>query len=129
MMKKLAISEVSMFLNLGPILTVFVAGCFIASERARCSDAIKVVLSFIGVLMIVLGKNEALSNAEGVKENFSLWYYAIMAIAPCVIVVLNIIMTSLRNLHQIVLPFYMSTFTWILYGILGLIYKDGFLPT
>ena len=61
MIKRLSIAEVAMFLNLGPILTVFVAGCFIASEGAKCSDTIKVILSFIGVVLIVLGKKQAIA--------------------------------------------------------------------
>ena len=38
-------------------------------------------------------------------------------------------MAQLRNLHQIVLPFYMTTFTVVLYGIVSIFYRDGFLPS
>ena len=52
-----------------------------------------------------------------------------MAIAPIAIVVINLMMAQLRNLHQIVIPFYMTTSTWILYGVISIFYRDGFLPS
>ena len=38
-------------------------------------------------------------------------------------------MAGLRSLHQIVIPFYIGTSTIVIYGILGLIMRDGFLPS
>ena len=62
MIKRLPVAEVAMFLNFGPILTVFFAGCFSASEAAKCSDTIKVIIAFAGVIMIVLGKKFAIQQ-------------------------------------------------------------------
>ena len=56
MVKQLPIAEVSLFLNIGPILAVFVSGYFMPSERARCIDIVKVIFSFVGVMLIVFGK-------------------------------------------------------------------------
>ena len=60
MIRVLPLAEVTLFLNLGPILTVFVGGCLILRERAKCSDTFKVIVSVVSVLLIIIGKKMAL---------------------------------------------------------------------
>ena len=56
MIDQMPIAEVSLFLNIGPILAVFVSGYFLPGEQGHCIDFIKVIFSFIGVTLIVFGK-------------------------------------------------------------------------
>ena len=56
MLKKVTVAETSIFCNIGPILTVFVGGLFMADERVTLPAVIKVSIAFIGVTMVVMGK-------------------------------------------------------------------------
>lgn len=56
MFRVLALAEVTVFLNLGPILTVFAGALCLKNEVVGLEHIVKVVISFIGVLLIVLGK-------------------------------------------------------------------------
>ena len=49
------IATVSIFLNCGPIVTVVVGGILLPTERLQISSLVKVVVAFIGVLLITLG--------------------------------------------------------------------------
>ena len=50
------ISEVTVFLNIGPILTVFAGALCLRNEVVGIEHLVKVVIAFMGVLFIVLGK-------------------------------------------------------------------------
>ena len=52
---KFPIATVSIFLNCGPILTVVVGGLLLPTERLQLSSMVKVVVAFIGVLLITYG--------------------------------------------------------------------------
>ena len=51
-----------------------------------------------------------------------------MAIAPIAIVIINLNLSSMRNLHFIVTPFYISILTLIFCGIVGICDRKKFLP-
>ena len=56
MLKKVTVAETSIFCNMGPILTVFIGGLCLKDERVTLSMVAKVSVSFIGVMMVILGK-------------------------------------------------------------------------
>ena len=58
MIKYLPLAEVTIFLNMGPILTVFVSSCFLVKTgmKAKCTDTLKLVIGCIGVIMVIVGK-------------------------------------------------------------------------
>jgi len=53
-MRSLPIVSVSIFLNLGPLLTVMLAVC-ILKEKMNTFSIIQTIVSFIGVILIVIG--------------------------------------------------------------------------
>ena len=53
--KYFPLTVVAIFLNVGPILSVLVAGLIIASERITLGAVVKAVIAFVGVLLITLG--------------------------------------------------------------------------
>lgn len=53
-MRSLPIVSVSIFLNLGPLLTVLLAVC-VLNERLNTFSIIQAGVSFIGVILIVIG--------------------------------------------------------------------------
>ena len=60
MLKKVSVAETSIFCNIGPILTVFIGGIFLADERVTWPAVAKVSIAFIGVTMIVMGKEQTI---------------------------------------------------------------------
>ena len=55
---KLEISTVLIFMNTGPILTVFGGGLFFKDQKLTWEIIAKVLVAFIGVLLIVLGDTQ-----------------------------------------------------------------------
>lgn len=133
MIKYLSLAEVTIFLNMGPILTVFVFSCFLATDAGtykKCADSLKLLIGLIGVVMIIVGKNSYITDNEKTDHYWhsELWYYAVIAIAPIAIVIINLNLASMRNLHYIVTPFYICVLTLIVCGIIGVCDRKNFLP-
>ena len=58
MLKVLSLAEVEVFLNIGQISTVFVGALVLKNENVTCTHIIKVIIMFIGVMFIILGKRK-----------------------------------------------------------------------
>ena len=56
MFKILSLAEIEVFLNIGQIATVFIGALVLKDERLSIPHVLKVVIMFIGVLLIILGK-------------------------------------------------------------------------
>ena len=56
---KLEISTVLIFMNTGPIITVFAGGLLMKNAKLTWDVVAKVLVAFVGVLMIVLGKQKS----------------------------------------------------------------------
>ena len=80
--------------------------------------------------MIIVGKNSYITDNEKTDHYWpsELWYYGVMAIAPIAIVIINLNLASMRNLHYIVTPFYICVLTLIVCGIIGVCDRENFLP-
>ena len=80
--------------------------------------------------MIIVGKYSYITDNEKSDhyELSLLWIYGVMAIAPIAIVIINLNLASMRNLHYIVTPFYTCVLTLIVCGIIGVCIQENFLP-
>ena len=131
MIKYLSLTEVTIFLSMGPILTVFFSSCFLADAalKTKAVDSLKLVVGCIGVVMIVVGKKVFITEHGTVDQWPSkLWHYGVMALAPVAIVIINLSLSTMRNFHYIVTPFYISVLTVTVCGVIGLCDMDSFLP-
>ena len=109
---------------------MFIGALVLKNESLTCGHVVKVIIMFVGVMLIILGKRktvELTKHEEG--KSFNLWYFAIMATAPLAIVLINIPMATLRVLNQVVVPFYMCCISTVVYGIVCIIQYDRFMPT
>ena len=53
-------AEVGVFLNLGQISTVFIGALVLKNENVTCSHVVKVIIMFVGVMFIILGKRKTI---------------------------------------------------------------------
>ena len=113
MMKRVTISEIAIFCNIGPILTVFIGGLFLKKENINLITVITVCIFFIGVMMIISGKKKTIEMTKGpdfahenAKMEFHLWYYAVMSLVPIFIAIENFTLGYLRDKHPKFLVFY-----------------------
>ena len=71
MLQKVTVAETSIFCNIGPILTVFIGGLCLKDEKVTFPAVVKVSISFLGVLMIIKGKEETVALTEGASFAYS----------------------------------------------------------
>ena len=131
MIKYLPLTEVTIFLSMGPILTVFVSSCFLADAalKTKTIETLKLIVGCIGVIMIVIGKKVYMDEHGSVDLwPTKLWHYGVIALAPIAIVIINLSLSTMRNLHYIVTPFYISVLTVTICGVIGLFNMESFLP-
>ena len=98
MLKLLTLAEVEVFLNIGQIGTVFIGALCLKNEGVTWSLILRVVIMFIGVMLIILGKRDTVGRTESEEnaEEFNLWYFAVMGTGPIAIVLINIPLSFLR---------------------------------
>ena len=140
------ITLVTIFLNCGPILTVFLCAALLSSEKLTNSIVIKVVVAFIGVLFITFGAPEtetsdaatqlpgqdALSQGETeVNEKVEArWYHYITLVAmPLAIALGNTMMGEVRNLDPILIPFYLNLIITVIGIFVCSFGENGFFPS
>ena len=69
MFKILTLAEIEVFLNIGQISTVLVGALVLKNEGVSIKLIIKVVIMFVGVMLIVLGKRKTVERTEYSKNN------------------------------------------------------------
>ena len=64
MIGKVTITEIAIFCNIGPILTVFIGKLCMENEKVSLNALIKVCVSFTGVVMMIVGKKKTVEQTE-----------------------------------------------------------------
>jgi len=88
-MRSLPIVSVSIFLNLGPLLTVILAVC-VLKEKTNAFTIIQTIISFIGVIFIVIGHTSnphggsSAASTEAAADNH-IFLYGLLIITPVII--------------------------------------------
>ena len=89
-------AEVSIFLNFGSLLTVLVGGMFLPSESVTIGVVVKVVVAFIGVLLITLpiaiNDDENDDDGKSIKPAAEWYNYILMILTPLTIAFGNLAM-------------------------------------
>ena len=57
-LKLFPLTQVQVFLNSGPILTVLLSGLLLKDEHLTCSILVRTVLAFLGVIIITSGAKD-----------------------------------------------------------------------
>ena len=109
-LKVFPVAVVTIFLNVAPVLTVFLSGLLIPSENLTKGIVLKALISFAGVLLITLGAPKEQEVEEGSQASLipiPKWYnYILMALCPIGISFGHLAMSELRNLDPIIIPLY-----------------------
>ena len=68
MLRVLSMAEVEVFNNLGQISTVFIGALVLKNENVTWSQVVKVIIMFIGVMLIILGKRKTVELTNSSKD-------------------------------------------------------------
>ena len=121
------VSLVTIFLNTGPTLTVFLCALFVKSERVTINIVLRVLFAFAGVLCITLGSPPVSeSSSKMVVE----WYhYLCLVLMPLFIAVGNTIMGEFHSLDPLLIPFYSNVLTAVISFFICCFGEKGFVPS
>ena len=100
------------------------------SEKVTCFSIVKVLVAFIGVLLITLGapKNDSTDSNTAVQQSAKWYSYIVMAAMPIVIGFGNLAMGELRRLDPILIPFYSNVGILVISIIVCFSNGQGFYP-
>ena len=86
----------SIYLNVGPLLTVLIGGLILPSESVTIGAVVKVVVAFIGVLLITLpialSDDDADHDGESIRLEAKWYNYILMILMPLAIAFGNLAM-------------------------------------
>ena len=127
-LKTFTVSLVSIFLNTGPILTVFLCAILIKTEHVTAGIVFRSIAAFIGVLFITLGAPDTDTVSENKVQIF--WYhYVCLVLMPVLIAFGNLAMGGLRSLDPILMPFYSNIFILVIGLFVCTFSEKGYLPS
>lgn len=129
-MRVLPIVTVSIFLNLGPLLTVVLA-IWILNEKPNIFAFIQVGIGFFGVILIVVGDVADHNKDSGISESEKYILYGLLAITP-IIVALGNFKASVISQHPMIeihfIPWWVNLLCVIIFGTTCLL-QWVYLPT
>lgn len=115
----LPIVNVSIFINMAPLFTVILA-VWILKERLTLFNFIQAIFSFLGVFMIIIGRNDT-SSSEDPKETggSDIVYWIMLVICPVIIAVGEFQTSKISKASEIspyFLPYWSNAIMMILFG-------------
>ena len=118
--KQLPIVNVAICMNMGPILTVFLAAV-LNKEKITWVVIIHVFMAFVGVILIVVGSS---SYDDSVTKESNIIYYLLMVSAPVAIGFGNLRVSKISqhpNILSFFLPWWVSLASTVVFGLICLI--------
>ena len=101
--KYLSLIFIGISQNCTPLVTVFMS-FYMTGEKIRCFDFVLIFITFIGVMLVILGIESQKKNAEGMPIYATIGAFMI----PFLLSYGNIIMSQMRGLHENTVSLYIN---------------------